>query len=92
MTISPTLGHGHIWAADKVGEIYAFADAVTRGKPQLARITRTEWRPDWPKVKYTVAGHGTRFRTAKSLTTREKGVCCTHAMRTEKSVLIGCFL
>ena len=28
-----------------MGEIYAFADAVTRGKPQLTRITRTEWRP-----------------------------------------------
>lgn len=46
LTISPTLGHGHIWAADQVGEIYAFADAVTRGKPQLARLTRTDWRPD----------------------------------------------
>jgi hypothetical protein len=46
MTISPTLGHGHIWGEKQVGEIYAFADAVTRGRPQLARITRTEWRPD----------------------------------------------
>ena len=53
MTISPTLGHGHIWAADKVGEIYAFADAVTRTAPPLARITRTEWRPDAVHVTWT---------------------------------------
>jgi len=53
LTISPTLGHGHIWAADKVGEIYAFADAVTRGKPQLAQLTRTEWRPDAVDLAWT---------------------------------------
>lgn len=53
MTISPTLGHGHIWAADKVGEIYAFADAVTRGKPPLARLTGTEWRPDSVQVTWS---------------------------------------
>lgn len=53
MTISPTLGHGHIWAADKVGEIYAFADAVTRTAPPLARITHTEWRPDSVRVTWT---------------------------------------
>jgi hypothetical protein len=53
MTISPTLGHGHIWAADKVGEIYAFADAVTRTAPPLARITHTEWRPDSVHVTWT---------------------------------------
>jgi hypothetical protein len=46
MTISPTLGHGHIWASDKVGEIYAFADAVTKSTPPLARVTKTGWRPD----------------------------------------------
>jgi hypothetical protein len=53
MTISPTLGHGHIWAADKVGEIYAFADAVTRAAPPLARITGTQWRPDSVEVTWT---------------------------------------
>jgi len=53
LTISPTLGHGHIWAADKVGEIYAFADAVTRGKPQLAQLTRTDWRPDAVDLAWT---------------------------------------
>ena len=53
MTISPTLGHGHIWGEKQVGEIYAFADAVTRGKPQLARITRTEWRPDSVDLAWT---------------------------------------
>lgn len=53
MTISPTLGHGHIWGEKQVGEIYAFADAVTRGKPQLARITRTEWRSDSVDLGWT---------------------------------------
>jgi hypothetical protein len=53
MTISPTLGHGHIWGEKQVGEIYAFADAVTRGKPQLARITRTDWRPDSVDLAWT---------------------------------------
>lgn len=53
MTISPTLGHSHIWAADQVGEIYAFADAVTKSAPPLARITKTEWRPDAVAVGWT---------------------------------------
>jgi hypothetical protein len=53
MTISPTLGHGHIWAADKVGEIYAFADAVTRAAPPLAQITGTQWRPDSVHLTWT---------------------------------------
>ena len=53
MTISPTLGHGHIWAPDKVGEIYAFADAVTKAATPLARITKTVWRPDTVDVGWT---------------------------------------
>jgi hypothetical protein len=53
MTISPTLGHGHIWAADQVGEIYAFADAVTKAASPLARITKTAWRPDAVDIAWT---------------------------------------
>ena len=53
MTISPTLGHGHIWAANKVGEIYAFADAVTKAAPPLARITGTQWRADAVEITWT---------------------------------------
>jgi hypothetical protein len=53
MTISPTLGHGHIWDEKQVGEIYAFADAVTRGTPPLARITGTQWRADAVEITWT---------------------------------------
>ena len=53
MTISPTLGHGGIWDAKQVGEIYAFADAVTKAAPPLARITGTQWRPDSVQVTWT---------------------------------------
>ncbi len=53
MTISPTLGHGHIWDEKQVGEIYAFADAVTRAAPPLARITGTQWRPASVEVTWT---------------------------------------
>jgi hypothetical protein len=53
MTISPTLGHGHIWDAKRVGEIYAFADAVTKAAPPLARITGTQWRADAVEITWT---------------------------------------
>ena len=53
MTISPTLGHGHIWDERQVGEIYAFADAVTKAAPPLARITGTQWRADGVEVTWT---------------------------------------
>ena len=53
MTISPTLGHGHIWDAKQVGEIYAFADAVTKGGPPLPRVTGTRWQPDAVEVTWT---------------------------------------
>jgi hypothetical protein len=53
MTISPTLGHGHIWDEKQVGEIYAFADAVTKAAPPLVRITGTQWRANSVDVTWT---------------------------------------
>ena len=58
MTLSPTLGHGHIFGEtgnDSVREIYAFVDSVTKGTPPLARIQKTTLNENRVTLTWTAA-------------------------------------
>lgn len=68
MTMSPSLGHGHIWDPRLVGEIYAFADATARGAQPLPRVVHTRWRDDAVDIRWE---GGPPVRTARWVFSRE---------------------